>query len=112
MNYQHDFQGMDFPYEQQHVVLTPGDTLLLYTDGVSEAMDEAGRLFKESRIGITRTAFFAISKAFFKFSYRILPVILKPSNRNRVLKMAMEALRHEDRKALYHRWCGNHGLGR
>ncbi len=41
---------MDFPYEQQHVMLTPGDTLLLYTDGVSEAMDEAGSLFKESRI--------------------------------------------------------------
>ncbi len=41
---------MDFSYEQQHVMLTPGDTLLLYTDGVSEAMDEAGSLFKESRI--------------------------------------------------------------
>ena len=41
---------MDFPYEQQHVMLTPGDTLLLYTDGVSEAMDEAGNLFKASRI--------------------------------------------------------------
>ena len=41
---------MEFPYTQQSVTLAPGDTLLLYTDGVSEAMDEAGNLFTESRI--------------------------------------------------------------
>ena len=35
------------PYEGK---VPPGDTLLLYTDGVSEAMDEADNLFKESRI--------------------------------------------------------------
>ena len=33
-------------------MLAAGDTVLLYTDGVSEAMDPAGRLFEEK--GLTR----------------------------------------------------------
>ena len=33
----------DFEYESIEVALEPGDTLLLYTDGVNEAMDKDGR---------------------------------------------------------------------
>ena len=33
----------DFDYESTQVVLEPGDSLLLYTDGVNEAMDKDGK---------------------------------------------------------------------
>ena len=35
----------DVPYCEKETVLTPGDSLLLYTDGVTEAMNSAGELF-------------------------------------------------------------------
>lgn len=38
------------PYDQGEVVLAPGDTLCLYTDGVSEAMNSAGVEFGEGRV--------------------------------------------------------------
>jgi sigma-B regulation protein RsbU (phosphoserine phosphatase) len=38
------------PYEQATVRLEPGDTLCLYTDGVSEAMNPAGEEWGEKRI--------------------------------------------------------------
>ncbi|WP_303842252.1 PP2C family protein-serine/threonine phosphatase [Selenomonas ruminantium] len=41
---------MDMPYEQQSIDFLPGDTLYLYTDGVSEAMDEQGTQFTERQI--------------------------------------------------------------
>ena len=41
---------MDMPYEQQSIDFLPGDTLYLYTDGVSEAMDEQGMQFTERQI--------------------------------------------------------------
>lgn len=37
-------------YKEDSVTLTPGDTLLLYTDGISEAMDRDGREFTEARL--------------------------------------------------------------
>ncbi|MGH8064789.1 MAG: PP2C family protein-serine/threonine phosphatase [Candidatus Entotheonellia bacterium] len=37
-------------YQAQERVLAPGDVLFLYTDGVTEAMDEAGNLFTETRL--------------------------------------------------------------
>ena len=39
------------PYDQGTVTLRPGDTVCLYTDGVSEAMNPAGTEFGEDRIG-------------------------------------------------------------
>ncbi|HJU15923.1 MAG TPA: SpoIIE family protein phosphatase [Stellaceae bacterium] len=40
----------DLGYREGEVVLSVGDTLVLYTDGVSEAMDAAGDLFTDERI--------------------------------------------------------------
>ncbi len=37
-------------YEEREVGLMPGDRIVLFTDGVSEAADSAGELFGESRI--------------------------------------------------------------
>ncbi len=41
---------MELPYEQQSMELLPGDRLFLYTDGVSESMDENENQFTEHRI--------------------------------------------------------------
>ncbi len=38
------------PYEQEVVPLRPGDCLVLFTDGVSEAMDPGGREYGEERL--------------------------------------------------------------
>lgn len=40
----------DFVYEQQELVLAPGDMLFCYTDGVNEAMNDAGEPFGEDRL--------------------------------------------------------------
>ena len=40
----------DFHYAVQETVLSKGDVLFLYTDGISEAMNEAGELFGKERI--------------------------------------------------------------
>lgn len=37
-------------YEEKRLVLSPGDLLFLYTDGVTEAMDDEGRLYTEERL--------------------------------------------------------------
>ena len=37
-------------YEEREIALTTGDRIILFTDGVSEAMDASGDLFGESRI--------------------------------------------------------------
>lgn len=42
------FQGSTFITEK--IVLDPGDTLLAYTDGVTEAMDARGRMYSEPRL--------------------------------------------------------------
>jgi sigma-B regulation protein RsbU (phosphoserine phosphatase) len=41
-------EGVDF--EEAHVALAPGDVIVLYTDGVSEAANAAGELFGEERL--------------------------------------------------------------
>jgi sigma-B regulation protein RsbU (phosphoserine phosphatase) len=38
------------PYDQDNDVLHPGDTILLYTDGVTEAFNEEEQLFSEDRL--------------------------------------------------------------
>ncbi|MDQ3282289.1 MAG: SpoIIE family protein phosphatase [Acidobacteriota bacterium] len=40
----------DRPYEEREIALAPGDRLVLFTDGVSEATDASGELFGEQRI--------------------------------------------------------------
>ena len=37
-------------YEEETVQLNPGDLLLLYTDGISEAMNEKDEMFEEQRL--------------------------------------------------------------
>ncbi len=43
----------DAPYEQAEIMLLPGDTLFMFTDGVSEAMDGKGEQFGEAAIRST-----------------------------------------------------------
>jgi len=40
----------DFPYQSRKIVLQKEDTLFLYTDGVTEAMNEREELFSEERL--------------------------------------------------------------
>lgn len=40
----------DFTFVEEQLTLAPGDTLILYTDGVTEAMNGAGELFGEERL--------------------------------------------------------------
>lgn len=40
----------DAPYQRQHLQLEPGDSLFLYTDGVTEAMNTELDLFSEKRL--------------------------------------------------------------
>jgi sigma-B regulation protein RsbU (phosphoserine phosphatase) len=37
-------------YEEETVQLNPGDLLLLYTDGISEATNEKDEMFEEQRL--------------------------------------------------------------
>lgn len=45
----------DIPYAEKRLHLEPGDTLFLYTDGISEAMDRDGHEFTEARLRQTLT---------------------------------------------------------
>ncbi|MPN46159.1 hypothetical protein SDC9_193742 [bioreactor metagenome] len=40
----------DVHYKRQTLKLNPGDTLFLYTDGVTEAVDKNGAFFQEYRL--------------------------------------------------------------
>lgn len=40
----------DLEYDVHKITLRPGDTILLYTDGVTEAMNGGGELFEEARL--------------------------------------------------------------
>lgn len=41
----------DFPYTSAHVDLDRGDTVVIFSDGISEAIDAAGAEFGEERVG-------------------------------------------------------------
>lgn len=41
--------GIDFPYRSETVALGPGDRLFLYTDGITEAQNEANQLYDTER---------------------------------------------------------------
>jgi len=40
----------DFEYEEKTITLQPGDYVILYTDGISEAMNEAEEMYVEERL--------------------------------------------------------------
>ena len=40
----------DLPYDEDGRTLGVGDTLFLYTDGISEAMNDEGEMFEEDRL--------------------------------------------------------------
>ena len=40
----------EFRYEEESILLDPGDTLVMYSDGVTEAMNAAGEQFGEERL--------------------------------------------------------------
>ena len=40
----------DMPYQEASVAIGPGDRLVLYTDGVTEAMRSDGEMFEEDRL--------------------------------------------------------------
>ncbi len=40
----------DFTYEERNLTMAPGDLLLLYTDGVTEAANQQGDMFEEERL--------------------------------------------------------------
>jgi sigma-B regulation protein RsbU (phosphoserine phosphatase) len=40
----------DMTYDESATALAPGDILLLYTDGITEAMDADGNLFGKARL--------------------------------------------------------------
>ena len=40
----------DFPFQERTTTLTPGDTVVLYTDGVTEAMSSSGEAFGLERL--------------------------------------------------------------
>ncbi len=40
----------ELPYEEKSLTLAAGDTLFMYTDGISEAMNSDGEMFEEARI--------------------------------------------------------------
>src|SRR5204863_97664 len=42
--------GADQPYRIAETVLTPGDALLLFSDGITEAFSPAGEIFGEARL--------------------------------------------------------------
>ncbi len=41
--------GLDFPYTSEKVVIEPGESILLYTDGVTEAMNEHDEEYDDER---------------------------------------------------------------
>jgi sigma-B regulation protein RsbU (phosphoserine phosphatase) len=40
----------DFVFEEESIVMEPGDTLIMYSDGITEAMDEEGQEYSEEKL--------------------------------------------------------------
>jgi sigma-B regulation protein RsbU (phosphoserine phosphatase) len=43
----------DMEFEQRRIEVAPGDVLVFFTDGVTEAMDQAGRMFEDEQLQAT-----------------------------------------------------------
>jgi phosphoserine phosphatase RsbU/P len=41
----------EYPYEDERVIMSAGDTLVVYSDGITEAANSHGELFGEERLG-------------------------------------------------------------
>jgi len=52
---------LDLPYEQETLVLNSGDTLVIYTDGVTEALDPWGMEFGEDNLRLATFESLALS---------------------------------------------------
>ena len=41
---------MEVPYESENIIMNPGDRLLLYTDGIPEAMNRDEEVYTDERL--------------------------------------------------------------
>jgi adenylate cyclase len=85
----------DFPYAVEHHQLMPGDLLLLYTDGVTEAEDRNDAFYTEARLGLLlQSAPTASAKALVEFVSKD------------VRRFAADAEQADDITLLAVRWTG------
>ena len=90
----------DYPFTAGEIQLEPGDALVLYTDGVNEAMNSRRELFKASRIEETLASIPEGESA---------EVIVKALMRN-VSKFADNAPQSDDITILVLRYSGNNSV--
>lgn len=87
----------DFPYGSAQARLQPGDSLILVTDGITEAMDAAGGLFGSARLEnwLEKT-----------ITASLTPVQLRESLLDTVRSFEGEVGQTDDKTLLILQWCG------